>query len=245
MNGIRAVFFDAGHTLLRAHPSVSEIYSRITAGLGVRVPARRFQETFMPVFHDFVKRFTAVPENIRSSDDLDRRFWRDMLAELHRTLPEVHDLGFDAWFEALYGAFGKPEAWRLYDDARPALMELRRRGYRLGVISNWDTRLRQVAEGTGLTDLVDFVLISAAVGVRKPDRRIFEAALSRAGVDAASSLHVGDLPEEDVEGALRAGLKAAFINREGRLKSPALPEGVLVLDTLQDLTSLLRRNVSA
>jgi putative hydrolase of the HAD superfamily len=83
--------------------------------------------------------------------------------------------------------------------------------------------------------MVDFVVISAEVGVRKPDPRIFEEALRRAGVAAGEAVHVGDLPEEDIEGARRAGLGAFLIDREKRITSRDCPEGVPVLGTLGDL----------
>ena len=67
----------------------------------------------------------------------------------------------------------------------------------------------------GLADDLDGVVTSAAVGARKPDPRMFEAALEVAGCAADEALHVGDTPTEDVAGARAAGIRALLIDRDG------------------------------
>jgi putative hydrolase of the HAD superfamily len=106
--------------------------------------------------------------------------------------------------------------FRAYPDAAPALAELRGLGMRLVCVSNWDYSLPEVLERVGLRDRLDGVVTSAAVGARKPDPRLFEAALEVAGCAAEEALHVGDTPGEDVEGAKAAGIRALLIDRDGR-----------------------------
>ena len=196
MTRIRAVFFDAGHTLLYAHPDLGTIYTETTARFGVRLPAERFIASFKPAFAEGVRLQAA---DGRASDEQDLRMWRGITAAIHRSIPELSPVGFDAWFDALWSRFGDSASWRLYDDVVESLRSLRARGLRLGVVSNWDTRLRGIAEGLGLCDLVDFLVISAEAGVRKPDPGIFRLALEKAGVAPDEAIHVGDLAEEDVE----------------------------------------------
>ncbi len=228
---IRAVFFDAGHTLLTAHPDLGTVYAEVTARFGVRLGHAAFVEAFSPVFHAFVRERAREGD---ASDAQDRVLWRDITAAIRARLGPLRDVPFEPWFEALYRRFGEPEVWRLYEDAVPTLRELRGRGLRLGV-SNWDTRLRRIAEGHGLDRLVDFLVISAEAGARKPDPRIFRAALERAGVAPAEALHVGDLADEDVEGARAAGLRAVLLDREGA----AAADGVPVIRSLAELPALL------
>lgn len=165
--------------------------------------------------------------------------WREITERIHARVPGLSEIDFDSWFEALYVRFGDPEVWRLYDDVEPALVGLRARGLKLGVVSNWDTRLRRICGGLGLDRLVDFIVISAEAGVRKPDPRIFEEALRRAGVGAAEALHVGDLPEEDVEGARRAGVRPVLIERQKRITPAANVDGVAVVRSLAEIVALL------
>ncbi len=119
-----------------------------------------------------------------------------------------------------------------YPEVPATLARLRDEGFALVVASNWDVSLHDVLERTGLDALLDGVVTSAEVGVAKPDARLFAAALAVAGVGPAQALHVGDSFEEDFEGALRAGLDAAWLDREG---GSAPPPGVRVIASLDEL----------
>ena len=102
-----------------------------------------------------------------------------------------------------------------YPDAAPALRELRARGMRLVVASNWDCSLPEVLERAGLAELLDGVVSSAMVGAAKPEPALFEAALAVAGCEQSAALHVGDSRSKDVAGATRAGVAAVLLDRNG------------------------------
>lgn len=113
--------------------------------------------------------------------------------------------------EALMGSL----RFEAFEDAAPALMDLRELGVRLVVVSNWDWSLTDVLGSAGLLPLLDGIVTSAEVGAAKPDRAIFEAGLAAAGCDAAEAVHVGDSPGTDVEGARGAGIRPLLLAREG------------------------------
>lgn len=102
-----------------------------------------------------------------------------------------------------------------FPDAEPALRELRERGKKLVAVSNWDCSLPDVLGRVGLGELLDGTVSSAGAGARKPDAAIFAPALELAGVTAEQALHVGDTPEEDVDGARAAGIRPLLIDRDG------------------------------
>jgi putative hydrolase of the HAD superfamily len=102
-----------------------------------------------------------------------------------------------------------------FADAAPALEQLRARGMRLVVVSNWDWSLTDVLGGAGMLPLLDGVITSAEVGAAKPDPAIFEAGLAAAGCSAAEAVHVGDSVDHDVEGARAAGIRPLLLAREG------------------------------
>lgn len=236
--GWKAVFFDAGHTLLRAQPSVGAIYAGETRALGADIPPGRFEEEFREVFREFMPTYLADPGNRTASDEQDATMWREVTRRVHDRMPELRSVDYERWFLRLYHKFSEPDVWEFYPDARETLRTLRARGLKLGVVSNWDTRLRRIANETGLADLVDFVIISAEVGVRKPEPGIFDRALKLGGVEAGDALHVGDLFEEDVLGAHRAGLQPVFLDRGGRgVPSSEFP--VWVIHNLAELTARL------
>jgi putative hydrolase of the HAD superfamily len=114
--------------------------------------------------------------------------------------------------------------FRPYPDAAPALSELRDRGIRVVCVSNWDCSLPGVLERCGLGSLLDGAVTSALAGARKPDPSIFDPALALVQCDPADALHVGDTPEEDVEGARAAGIPALLLIRGGGGQITSLTE---------------------
>jgi putative hydrolase of the HAD superfamily len=137
----------------------------------------------------------------------------DSLAELRRRSAELlsHERGRPVSVEEMMAAI----RFRAYPDAAPALDALRTRGLRLACVSNWDYALAEVLERCGLGDRFDAVVTSAGVGERKPDPRIFAAALDAVDCEPAEALHVGDTPAEDIEGASAAGIPALLLDRSG------------------------------
>lgn len=113
--------------------------------------------------------------------------------------------------------------------------------YRLAVVSNFDytpTVRRILAEG-GILACFETVVVSDAVGWRKPRPDIFERALAEMGVEPGECLFVGDRPEIDVAGAKGVGMAAAWLNVARAPLPPGLPPPDLELVGLADLRSAL------
>lgn len=100
---------------------------------------------------------------------------------------------------------------RPYDDVLPTLDALHGR-YRLGLLSNGNS----YPERCGLPDRFDFVVFSQDYGFEKPDRRLFAIALAQAGCAPQELLHVGDSLTNDVGGAMGAGVRSVWLNRDGQ-----------------------------
>lgn len=97
--------------------------------------------------------------------------------------------------ESLYARCIDPAEWELYPDTVAVLDTLRDNGIRTAVVSNiaWDIRpVLEAAAGRP-----DEYMLSFEVGAAKPDRRIFQTALSRLGVGAGETLMIGDSEEND------------------------------------------------
>ena len=92
---------------------------------------------------------------------------------------------------------------------------LRAMGLRLVVLSNANGTLHRAFDRLGLTSSFDLIFDSHREGVEKPDPRFFQIALERAGADAATTMHVGDLYHVDVAGARAAGLTPALLDVGG------------------------------
>lgn len=138
------------------------------------------------------------------------------LAALRRASAEAMrpQLDLDIGGEALTRALLDALRFHPLPGVPETLRELRGRGRKLVVVSNWDVSLHERLAETGLAPLLDGAIASAEAGVAKPDPAIFTRALELAGVRADEALHVGDSLLEDGEGARAAGIRAVLIGRD-------------------------------
>ena len=91
---------------------------------------------------------------------------------------------------------------------------LNERGFRLGVISNFDSRLFGLLEGFDIARFFDPIVISTRAGAAKPEVEIFTQALAAHNVRSEEALHIGDSPHADIAGAQAAGLFPVLVDRQ-------------------------------
>jgi putative hydrolase of the HAD superfamily len=116
--------------------------------------------------------------------------------------------------DTLWEAHQKFGLWTVAIDGGPeTVAELKRRGYRIGVVSNAEGRVEQDLEAAGYRGLLEAVVDSHVVGVEKPDPAIFEIAMERLGINRNHTIYLGDLPSVDVKGARAAGVTPILLDR--------------------------------
>ncbi|HLU48753.1 MAG TPA: HAD-IA family hydrolase, partial [Planctomycetota bacterium] len=208
---VEVVFFDVGGTLLRVETSVGAVYAEVAAEHGVRVDPKALDERFRQAWKRSIARSRA--RRFRCSDAILREEWLDIVTETFGR--EVRDEEIRAVFEALYERFVSGDAWKVVPGARETLRHLRERGLRLGVISNWDSRLPQTLAELGLDEFFEVLVISYEVGYEKPHERIFAEALRRTGASPEQVLHVGDSYEADIIPARSKGWRTLWIATGG------------------------------
>lgn len=212
---VRAVFFDAGETLVHPDPSFAELFTRVLRDAGQPVDpdeVTRVVSVYSKRFSDAV-RAEEQPRMWSVSREASRAFWLDIYRGF------VADLGIEdggALAETLYQAFSDPANYGIHADAIPTLERLATAELALGVVSNFEAWLEDLLEAVDVTRFFPVRVISGAVGIEKPDRRIFDLALERAGVEAEGSVYVGDHPDLDVEASRQAGMFPVLIDRRGR-----------------------------
>lgn len=234
---IRGVLFDAGNTLIRVAGSVGEVYAEVARRYGVEAEGSELESRFRSAFVLRKRTFLAEVSNPHSSEK-ERAWWRGLVQEVFEGEGFALEQKFTEYFEELYETFQRPEVWQVFPDVSSCLDELGDRGVPLGVVSNWDSRLHAVLRGLGLAEKFRFVLTSAEFGEEKPHPSIFREAARRLGLAPENILHVGDLVCEDVEGPLAAGMKALWIDREGRASKPrAFPCRAKDLDEVLQIVS--------
>lgn len=107
--------------------------------------------------------------------------------------------------------------WTAFPETLPTLQKLKRAGFGIGLISNWDPSARDVLSQTGIDKYLDFAVISSEVKVEKPNEEIFYYGLKKADVSPEESMYIGDNYYDDVLGSQRVGMDSMLINPYGRL----------------------------
>jgi HAD superfamily hydrolase (TIGR01549 family) len=226
---IRAVFFDVDFTLI--HPGETfqgPGYARRCAAHGVTVDAARFDAAVtcaLPMLDDladplydhglFIRYTAAIIEQMGGTGD--------------GVIPAATEI-YDQW--------AANHHFDLYDDVRDVLPTLAARGLELGVISNSHRSLEAFTRHFDLDRYVRTHVSAHPHRHMKPHPSIFADALAAAGVGAHEALMVGDSLKADVEGALGAGLRAAWLRRSGDVPAGA-PASVPVIRRLHELTAII------
>jgi putative hydrolase of the HAD superfamily len=218
-----AVLLDALGTLVELQPPAPRLRAQL-ASEGFEVSEERAAAGFAAEISYYLEHHLEGSDRERLDDLRDRCAWAMMDAL------DLPGLDHATARRAMLGAL----EFTAFPDAAEALPELRGRGHRLVVASNWDCSLRDWLGPTGLLDHVDGVVTSADAGAAKPDPAVFRRALSLAGVDGGEAVHVGDSLDNDIAGARAVGLRAILVCRDG----PA-PDGVEAVRSLAELALLL------
>ncbi len=230
---IRAIFYDAGHTLVRPRPEIDEVWDFLAHQLGADIAARG---DFPDVGAFFYSRLGEDGLGSYASDAAARTFWSEYYAfALRDAAPDVPRAQALSAGEALYNWYAEPAQWQPFPDVVDALEAARARGLIQGVVSDWGSDLLPILHAHEITRLMDFVVASAVVGSSKPHRDIFLYALGRAGVRAEETVYVGDSYLADVLGSRGAGLHPVLLDRDA--KAPAIDAPVV--SSLADLLSVV------
>jgi len=119
-----------------------------------------------------------------------------------------------ALIDALWEAHQRFGLWTSPIDGAPeTVSQLKRQGLTLGVVSNAEGRVARDLDAAGYEGLFGAVVDSHVVGVEKPDPEIFRIAMARLGAAPETTIHVGDVPAVDVEGARAAGVVPVLLDR--------------------------------
>ena len=231
-NGLKAVFFDAGGTLIAPNPSFHEIYGRVLGPLGIRATPDALRGAALATWEEFGALIGSGVDRYSHFTGGEREYWSRFVRRVLERVSEP-DLA-DAATEALQNAFADPGVWTVFPEVRPTVLALKDRGLRLGIISNWDSRLRGLLGAHGLAAEFDPIVVSCEAGVEKPGSGIFEQALAAMGVAPAQALHVGDDRLSDYEGARAAGMRGVLLVRHG----PPPPD-IHSIPTLEGLVAIV------
>lgn len=211
---IEMVFFDAGGTILDPHPSFPELFAMTCRAHGFDVTPQdvaEVQDRLAPHLVELLDE-ADLDHGPTLSPEASRRFWTFTYTRF------LGELGIDdeTMTNKLYETFSSTESYRLYDDVKPTLDEIETAGYRLGLISNFDSWLEKMLIEMEVGHIFEPSIISSIEGIEKPDPAIYRLAVERAGVTPDRTVHIGDSPAMDMEPASAAGITPILLDRAGR-----------------------------
>lgn len=204
MSDVRAIFFDAGNTLIRMNYPVI-VAELVRLGCPVTLEDLERAEWRARVRLDA----SFAPGTSTEHPDTGERYLRLILDELGVRDGQIQS-ALAAWRRGYNAPMG---FWTAMEpEADQALHVARANGLRTAVISNSNGTVADILASLGLAKDLEFIIDSSKVGVEKPDPRIFHIALERAGLEPAEAVYVGDLYSIDVLGARAAGLPAILMD---------------------------------
>jgi len=188
---------------------VGETYAELAAHYGLFLDAQATHVRFKEALADSA----LLAPRTAPQDTGDRAFWHSVVERA--VGPEVPaEFSLSDFFEEVYTAFARPDVWRVFPEAPEVLQALKDRGCRLAIISNWDSRLRDILAGLELAEYFESIWISAELGMQKPQPEIFHHAAAQAGnIPPADCWMIGDDQANDVDAPRALGWNAVWVER--------------------------------
>jgi HAD superfamily hydrolase (TIGR01662 family) len=227
---IKAIFFDAGNTLVFIDPRV---VLPILGEHGAEVDLERFRRA------ELAARVQLVSRIEEGAFGTEPHIWQEYFVSLMAG-SGVPEASLGPVGERIREAHRESHLWTWFDPGTvPALQRLKDAGYRMAVISNADGRVEGLMEGAGIRHFFEFVLDSELEGVEKPDPEIFLRACRRMGVAPEESLYVGDLYPVDVLGARKVRMHAVLLDPLGTMEYPVdrIPDVAALPDYLERVSA--------
>jgi len=227
----RWALFDVGETLIRPRESFGAVYARVLGPLGLSRDAPELERALRATWAEVNASLPAGADRYGHHPGGEDAYWLRFVRrslELSGCPPGLAERSLSP----LRAAFAEPEAWSVFPEVDSSLERLTAAGVRLGVVSNWDSRLPALLDRLGLSRHFDVLAVSALAGVEKPHPAIFHRALTDLRADPVRTVHVGDVPELDAAGARAAGIRPILLERNASADRDAVRDLGAVADLL-------------
>jgi HAD superfamily hydrolase (TIGR01662 family) len=233
----RAVLFDVDFTLIRPGPTFQgEGYHAFCA--------RHLIDVDPTAFNTAVASASSIlddPEGSAYDAEIFVAYTRHIIEQMGGKAGGTPE-AVDACAREIYAEWAANQHFELYDDVPAVLQGLNDLGIRVGLISNSHRCLDSFQSHFELREFIAASVSSADHGYMKPHPSIFRAVLDDLRVSPADAVMVGDSVSQDIEGALRAGMRAVLLHRSEHAapRAEELRErGVPVIRSLTELADLI------
>ncbi|MGD0714127.1 MAG: HAD-IA family hydrolase [Gaiellaceae bacterium] len=224
---LRAVLFDVDFTLARPGPELGpDGYVRAGERHGLMLDPSGYEDA-----REAALVHLRHHPDFEHDDEIWFAFSEAIVLGMGGTEPASHACAVE-----ITRSWERHENFELYEDVAPVFEELRRAGLKLGLVSNSARDIHEFARHHALE--VDAGISSFHHGKTKPHASIFRAVLDLLEVEPGEAAMVGDVIEDDIEGALALGMRAVLLDRLGR--HPAFEPRIADLFALPEALGLPR-----
>lgn len=234
----KAVLFDVDFTLIYPGPTFQGVgYQAFCARYGIQADAALFSAALAGA-----SALLQVPDDAVYDNEVYVAYTSRIIEGMGGRGDKVTECARE-----IYAEWAACRHFTLYDDVPDVLRSLADERIRVGLVSNTHRCLSTFQSHFGLDGLITATISSSEHGLMKPHPSIFTAALERLDVTPADAIMVGDSIQHDVDGALRAGIRAVLLHREAAphpREHELLARGVPTIRTLHELLALLMRDRS-
>jgi putative hydrolase of the HAD superfamily len=231
---IKAVFFDAGETLIYRNPSLVTIAHRQLEAAGIKVPKKKLAQAISSAADE-------MRPLVERGKMRDSKKWEIYLGNVFRKL-RINNKPLEA---GLRQKLKDGTSFKAFKDAREVIDYLKRRGIKTGIISNASATLDDILKRIGIHKKFAHIVISEKAGAEKPDRKIFQKALKLSRSRASETVYIGDNYIADIYGAENAGLVPVLIRRKSKNAEFSFPGGkndsVRTVSSLKGLIKLMKK----
>lgn len=242
---IRGVIFDLGSTLLRFDGRWPVVQARSHGVLLAALQASGLSldgPRFLARYQDMTRAYFREREN-EFVEYTTTYLLREALREFGH--PEAGEALVTEALEAMYRS--TETEWSLMPGVHDTLERLRQAGHRLALVSNAadNANVQRLVDNARLRGYFDSIVVSAAVGIRKPNPRVFDSVLRPWGFKPEEVVMVGDTLGADVLGARNAGMRSIWVTMQADSPGNAAHRDTVIPDavaaTLSEIPEILRQ----
>ncbi|XP_047440072.1 haloacid dehalogenase-like hydrolase domain-containing protein 3 [Mugil cephalus] len=218
---LRWVLWDVKDTLLKVRASVGEQYCKEATQMGLSLSPAEVNAAFLQAYRHYSRRYPnyGVAQGLNGQS-----WWKGVVRDTFSQCGVQEPALLNTAAKNLYHNFCNAENWEVFPDSVKALESCSSLGLKLGVVSNFDSRLEAILRACGLLSHFSFLITSEEAGVAKPSPAIFKQALQKCGTPSDVVAHVGDHYVNDYLASRSMGIHGFLLDRHNKHNQTDVPE---------------------
>lgn len=235
----QVILFDGHGTLTYPCQSTLLLYNRLAQKHNSKIHKERIKKEYFLMkrkHYQFLK--SKSKSQIPLTWDEDKKYWFFLEKSLFKKIGIKND--YEKLSSEILNNYMLPHKQRIHSDVVPILTYLKNKNYILGVLTNSDSRYREILKYYNILNLFDYLFISTEVGYKKPSKEIFNYASQKLKINLNQIWYIGDNYELDIRSALLAGIKKGILIKRKKNNSALIkiPKNIKVIQTLKTLQNI-------